>query len=68
MTMEVYGRIAFIPMGPRGYPEYQILKYNGQTGGLALDASTKDQTKTNYELLQLGLEESSIVCFVYPFP
>ena len=64
--MEVYGRIAFIPMGPRGYPEYQILKYNGQTGGLALDASTKDQTKTNYELLQLGLEESKLS--VYPFP
>lgn len=49
-------------MGPRGYPEYQVLKYNGQTGGLAIDASTKDQTKTNHELLQLGLEESSIVC------
>ena len=60
--VEVYGRIALIPMGPRRYPEYIILKYIGQTGGQAMDASTKDQTKTNYELLQLGSEELSIVC------
>lgn len=28
--VEVYGRIAFIPMGPREYPEYQIFTNFGK--------------------------------------